>query len=300
VPGAFFILLTKVVCTLLLFAHYSFVAHGSQVCFEAPPEEPILTPCGHCFCRACVATMAQCPVCRAPLGDHDTTLVAITVPAEEVPSLDVLEKSGKWRTSSKLAAVLDELQRGLFGAAAQARGAGGKAGAERAFFHSAAARAPPDEGRCGGARASSAPRAPAAAHAKAVVFSQFAFMLDMVELTLRGASPPIGCVRLDGAMSQRQRESAIRRFKTDSEVRVFVVSLKAGGLGLNLTAASLVILCDPWWNPSVEEQAIDRCHRLGQTRAVEVVRLVVRDSVSFQLCTVTFYANLAHSLTRSP
>ena len=215
------------------------------VCFDAPPEDPILTPCGHCFCRACVATMAQCPVCRAPLGDHSTTLVAITVPSEVVPSLEVLEKSGKWRTSSKLAAVLDELQRGIFGAAAQAPGAGGKARAERDFFRSAAVpRVAPEEGRSSSssssssseseresASARSAPRPPAAAHAKAVVFSQFAFMLDMVELTLRGASPPIRCVRLDGNMSQRQREIAIRRFKTDVDIKVFVVSLKAGGLG---------------------------------------------------------------------
>ncbi|KAJ1630699.1 P-loop containing nucleoside triphosphate hydrolase protein, partial [Pavlovales sp. CCMP2436] len=76
-----------------------------------------------------------------------------------------------------------------------------------------------------------------------------------------------------------KREEAIRSFSTDDSVRVFLISLQAGGVGLNLVAADTVFLLDPWWNPAVEEQAIDRVHRIGQTRAVTVKRVVMRESV---------------------
>ena len=80
-------------------------------------------------------------------------------------------------------------------------------------------------------------------------------------------------------MSRARREAVLRRFRRERRCSVFLMSLKAGGLGLNLTEASAVVLVDPWWNPAVEEQAVNRVHRLGQRRDVEVVRLVVRDSV---------------------
>ena len=79
-------------------------------------------------------------------------------------------------------------------------------------------------------------------------------------------------------MSQRAREKAIENFRKDPKVNVMVMSLKAGGLGLNLTCASLVILMDLWWNPAVEHQAINRCHRIGQTRQVDVFRFIVSGS----------------------
>lgn len=69
------------------------------------------------------------------------------------------------------------------------------------------------------------------------------------------------------------------RFQTDPDCRVFLISLKAGGLGLNLTAASYVYILDPWWNPAVETQAVDRTHRIGQTRKVFAYRLIARDTV---------------------
>ena len=74
----------------------------------------------------------------------------------------------------------------------------------------------------------------------------------------------------------RQR---VERFQNDPDCRLFLISLKAGGLGLNLTAAEYVFLLDPWWNPAVEAQAVDRAHRIGQTRQVFAYRLIARDTV---------------------
>ena len=82
---------------------------------------------------------------------------------------------------------------------------------------------------------------------------------------------------LDGAT--RDRQAHVERFQNDADCRLFLVSLKAGGLGLNLTAAEYVFLLDPWWNPAVEAQAIDRAHRIGQTQQVFAYRLIARDTV---------------------
>jgi SNF2 family DNA or RNA helicase len=71
----------------------------------------------------------------------------------------------------------------------------------------------------------------------------------------------------------------VERFQNDPDCKVFLISLKAGGLGLNLTAADYIFLLDPWWNPAVESQAIDRAHRIGQTRPVFAYRLIARDTV---------------------
>ncbi|KAH3761252.1 SNF2 superfamily RAD5 protein [Pelomyxa schiedti] len=112
---------------------------------------------------------------------------------------------------------------------------------------------------------------------KSIVFSQWTSMLDLLVVPLRLAGYQFA--RLDGSMSQMQRERAIKQFRTDPQTRVFLVSMKAGGLGLNLTAASRVFLLDPWWNPATELQAIDRVHRLGQKRPVMVTRFVIKDTI---------------------
>lgn len=71
----------------------------------------------------------------------------------------------------------------------------------------------------------------------------------------------------------------VKKFNEDSNIKVFLISLKAGGVGLNLTSASVVIHFDPWWNPAVEEQATDRAHRFGQENKVEVIKLVAKDTI---------------------
>ncbi len=110
---------------------------------------------------------------------------------------------------------------------------------------------------------------------KALVFSQWTSLLDRVEPVLRAAGIP--WARLDG--STRDRAGVVARFQDEAGPPVLLISLQAGGTGLNLTAADHVFLLDPWWNPAVEDQAADRAHRIGQTRPVEIHRLVAADTV---------------------
>jgi len=110
---------------------------------------------------------------------------------------------------------------------------------------------------------------------KAIVFSQFTKFLAIVRDRLDRAG--IVYEYLDGQTVDRKGK--VDRFQTDPACSLFLISLKAGGVGLNLTAASYVFLLDPWWNPAVETQAIDRAHRIGQTRAVFAYRLIARDTV---------------------
>jgi superfamily II DNA or RNA helicase len=110
---------------------------------------------------------------------------------------------------------------------------------------------------------------------KAIVFSQFTSLLALVRRRLEGDG--ITHEYLDGATRDRKR--AVDRFQKDGDCSVFVISLKAGGVGLNLTAANYVFLLDPWWNPAVEAQAIDRAHRIGQIGTVFAYRIIARDTV---------------------
>jgi superfamily II DNA or RNA helicase len=110
---------------------------------------------------------------------------------------------------------------------------------------------------------------------KSLVFSQFTSMLSIVRKRLDERH--IDYEYLDG--QTRDRKAPVERFQTDPACGVFLISLKAGGLGLNLTAADYVFLLDPWWNPAVETQAIDRAHRVGQTRNVFAYRLICRNTV---------------------
>ena len=106
-------------------------------------------------------------------------------------------------------------------------------------------------------------------------------MLQLVEWRLKRAG--FKTVMLDGSMTPSQRQSSIEFFMTNVDVEVFLVSLKAGGVALNLTEASHVFIIDPWWNPAAEWQSADRCHRIGQTRPCTITRLVIEDSVESRI-----------------
>jgi superfamily II DNA or RNA helicase len=110
---------------------------------------------------------------------------------------------------------------------------------------------------------------------KALVFSQFTTLLGLLRSTLDAEG--MTYEYLDGKTTNR--EAHVRRFQHDPAIGLFLISLKAGGVGLNLTAAEYVFLLDPWWNPAVEAQAIDRAHRIGQTREVFAYRLIAKDTV---------------------
>jgi non-specific serine/threonine protein kinase len=110
---------------------------------------------------------------------------------------------------------------------------------------------------------------------KALVFSQFVQMLRIVREALDARG--IAYAYLDGGV--RDRKTPVDTFQNDPAVPFFLLSLKAGGVGLNLTAADYVLHIDPWWNPAVEMQATDRAHRIGQDKPVFVYKLITRDSV---------------------
>ncbi|KAK3127142.1 hypothetical protein QOZ80_7AG0568870 [Eleusine coracana subsp. coracana] len=113
--------------------------------------------------------------------------------------------------------------------------------------------------------------------AKGIVFSQFTSFLDLIQFSLEKSG--IKCVQLNGAMNITEKGRAIDTFTNDSDCRIFLMSLKAGGVALNLTVASHVFLMDPWWNPAVESQAQDRIHRIGQFKPIRSMRFVIKDTV---------------------
>ncbi len=110
---------------------------------------------------------------------------------------------------------------------------------------------------------------------KVLVFSQFVKHLDIVRQYLK--SNKINFAYLDGGSTDRKEQ--VERFNTDPKIKAFLISIKAGGLGLNLTEADYVFILDPWWNPAVEAQAIDRAHRIGQKRKVFTYKFITRNSV---------------------
>jgi hypothetical protein len=116
-----------------------------------------------------------------------------------------------------------------------------------------------------------------AGHHKALVFSQFTSMLRLIRQALEERGIPY--LYLDGSVPAEERRRAVQQFQEEEDTRIFLISLKAGGVGLTLTAADYVYLVDPWWNPAAEQQAIDRSHRIGQEKKVFAYRMICRDSV---------------------
>ena len=119
---------------------------------------------------------------------------------------------------------------------------------------------------------------------KILVFSQFVKMLGLIRDEL--AKLNIEFEYLDGQSTSKQREQSVNHFQENENLRVFLISLKAGGTGLNLTAADYVYVVDPWWNPAVENQAIDRCHRIGQDKKVFAYRMICTNTVEEKIITL--------------
>ena len=109
-----------------------------------------------------------------------------------------------------------------------------------------------------------------------LVFSQFTSMLELLEKDLK--KEKISYYKITGSTPKKQRLEMVRTFNED-DTPVFLISLKAGGVGLNLTGADVVIHYDPWWNLAVQNQATDRAHRIGQTKVVSVYKLIVKGSI---------------------
>eukprot|EP00884_Botryococcus_braunii_P002146 jgi/Botrbrau1/11932/Bobra.341_1s0001.2 len=216
-----------------------------DICHD-PIEDPVTAACGHPFCRLCIREYLEsnpatctCPTCDAPLT------VDLTSTAPQRQALITGSRTGIKKNSilHRISAVTD------FQSST-------KIEALREELHHMFARDPA---------------------AKAIVFSQFTSMLDLIYFRLTQLG--IKCVRLEGSMSMDQRDSVIDAFSNDATVKVFLMSLKAGGVALNLTAASHIMLMDPWWNPAVEQQAQDRIHRLGQYKPIYVTRFVIAGTI---------------------
>ena len=110
---------------------------------------------------------------------------------------------------------------------------------------------------------------------KVLVFSQFVKHLALFQEYLKNQK--INYAYLDGSVKDRKEQ--VERFQNDKDTKIFLISLKAGGLGLNLTKAEYVFLLDPWWNPAIEAQAVDRAHRIGQENTVFTYKFITRNSV---------------------
>ena len=112
---------------------------------------------------------------------------------------------------------------------------------------------------------------------KILLFSQFTSVLDSIKNIFEAEG--IEYFYLDGGTKASERVQLVNEFNNSNKVKVFLISLKAGGTGLNLTSADVVIHFDPWWNPAIEDQATDRAHRFGQKNVVEVIKLIAKGSI---------------------
>lgn len=121
---------------------------------------------------------------------------------------------------------------------------------------------------------------------KTIVFSQFTFLLDLLEIPIK-YELGIKYSRYDGSMTRQQRDIAAQEFQDiNHPTKVMLVSLKAGNSGLNLTAANHVVIMDPFWNPYIEAQAVDRAHRIGQQKPVQVHRLLVQETIEERIVAI--------------
>lgn len=220
--------------------------NGEQVCgiCNDPLEDPVVTSCAHVFCKAC-------------LNDFSTTLGQVSCPSCSKPltvdltmSMDPGDRDMKTTIKGfKPSSILNRIRLDDFQTST-------KIDALR------------EEIRFMVERDGSA---------KGIVFSQFTSFLDLINYSLQKSG--ITCVQLVGSMSMAARDAAISRFSNEPDCKIFLMSLKAGGVALNLTVASHVFLMDPWWNPAVERQAQDRIHRIGQYKPIRIVRFVIEKTI---------------------
>jgi DNA repair protein RAD16 len=225
---------------------------------QDPIEDPVKTVCDHWFCRACImdylgtvssAALANssglcCPDCNQPL----TLFLADNNNADDQLSSNFTNSI--WNESKRRRkGILDKIDLRNFQSSTKTE----------ALMEELYRMEEEDVG------------------SKAIVFSQFVNMLDILEYRIQIGG--IGCVKLSGSMTVEQRDKTITAFKEDSTIRVLLISLKAGGVALNLTVASRIFLMDPWWNPAAEMQAIDRTHRIGQYKPIFATRFIIEDSI---------------------
>ncbi|CAK9311503.1 unnamed protein product [Citrullus colocynthis] len=261
-----------------------------RVC-EDPPENPVVTMCGHVFCFQCVSEYMtgddnMCPAlgCKEQVA-ADVVFSKTTLRKCISDDLDggstssgISDKSQVVHSeysSSKIRAVLEILQNNCKASVSTSE-QGVSSGCNGSSLHSEDECIEICDSDVSNTKHTS-PCPPTEEPVKTIVFSQWTSMLDLVEMSLNEAC--IQYRRLDGTMSLVSRDRAVKDFNSDPEIPVMLMSLKAGNLGLNMVAACHVILLDLWWNPTTEDQAVDRAHRIGQTRPVTVSRITIKDTV---------------------
>lgn len=255
-----------------------------------PPEDAVVAICGHVFCSQCISEHLtgddnHCPsvnckvrlstsavFSKATLNSSLSDQHGENTSGTEVESVEP-DSDGPAFDSSKIKAALEVLK-----SLTKPQDNGSKVnGCSEDLCHLQAGESRngvPDKQNVVEYNSSDDPKRPGE---KALVFSQWTGMLDLFEDCLKSSS--IQYRRLDGTMSVAARDKAVKDFNTIPEVNVMIMSLKAASLGLNMVSACHVLLLDLWWNPTTEDQAIDRAHRIGQTRPVTVLRLTVKDTV---------------------
>ncbi|XP_042453098.1 helicase-like transcription factor CHR28 isoform X2 [Zingiber officinale] len=231
-----------------------------------PPEDGVVSMCGHVFCYQCVSERLIGDTCPAP-GCKDILGTDCVFSRGTLKSCICENFDDETSTSS----TFDEQQITHSGYVSS------KIKAALDILTTIASQSSSSVHDLIGDSASAQLNLTTEVPEKAIVFSQWTSMLDLLELSLN--ENLIQYRRLDGTMTLVSRDKAVKDFNTDPEVTVMLMSLKAGSLGLNMIAACHVILLDLWWNPSTEDQAIDRAHRIGQTRPVTVSRITVKDTV---------------------
>ncbi|KAK6282168.1 hypothetical protein POUND7_015993 [Theobroma cacao] len=262
------------------------------VCSD-PPDDPVVTMCGHVFCYQCVSeyltgddNMCPAPACKEQLGadivfSKATLRSCITGGLNGSPMHpQFFEKSVVLQdeySSSKIKAVVEILQSKCLSKNSSPELQSSVECNETFLSSEQTFSETVHSGISVVKRTTVYSNSVADGPIKTIVFSQWTSMLDLVERSLRNHN--INYRRLDGTMTLAARDRAVKDFNTDPEVTVMLMSLKAGNLGLNMVAACHVILLDLWWNPTTEDQAIDRAHRIGQTRPVTVTRITIKDTV---------------------
>lgn len=236
------------------------------VCFDDELTSPVMTCCGHIMCESCILdalkyySKSKCPVCRKIVEAKNLIPIhdCLTLGIETREDVLTQMKSQDDKPSAKVEILLIELR--------LLKTLNDQSVTDRSILKSYIAN-----------DFDNVVESPI----KVLVFSQWTSFFDILQIKLDNEN--FKYVRFDGSMSTKQRERALSKFSESKEDNILLISLKAGALGLNLTMANVIYILDPWFNPAVEEQAINRCHRMGQTRPVVVKRFVIKNSVEIQI-----------------
>eukprot|EP00978_Attheya_sp_CCMP212_P032059 scaffold123505_cov55-Attheya_sp.AAC.1 len=257
------------------------IANGTpdcELCHEPPTERVVSTCCQSAFCRTCVldfmsgsaslhANVTPCPSCQAPfsvdLNQEQADLVDDSTLSVSCQTTSAVSNG----TSSAGMPSLKELPHVATGSILRRVNL-------MEFATSTKIEALTEE---------LVMMRRTSPGSKAIVFSQFVNMLDLIRWRLHSdpclCNMGLGARALHGGMDVKARDAVLKDFREDPSVRVLLMSLKAGGVALNLTIANHIYLMDPWWNPAAEMQAIDRTHRLGQYRPIRAVRFIAENTV---------------------